>query len=168
MNINRQLALLVEKVSFQIMGVLFIFSLFKVNFLTVSVSIFLILLSEIIWHTHPKTRNEESISTFLAGVIVIYLTSLIQPSTSTLIFKGLGVLLLLLGMIRNVWKVSGHVAGFSFLFTISAIAGNILLSLFTLSVLPLVGWSRLALKRHDFKQVIAGFFLGILVPFLII
>jgi membrane-associated phospholipid phosphatase len=166
--LNKKTALFIEKVSIQIMGVIFILSVFNIKLTTILSSLIWITLSEIVWYLHPKTRGDVSFSLFIIGLFSLYFSPLIGMRIIAASLKCLGVLLLILGAVRNIWKVSGHVAGASFIFTISSILGHTFLSGFSLLILPLVSWSRLRLKRHDIYQVLGGLVLGFAVPIMFI
>lgn len=64
-------------------------------------------------------------------------------------------------LINSKWKISAHSAGLSGPLTVLAwIFGHKVLPLFLL--IPVVGWSRVYLKAHNFWQVVGGAMLGIL------
>ncbi len=68
----------------------------------------------------------------------------------------------LMWLITLRWKISAHTASAGSLFAIAhGLLGSSALPLGLL--LPLVGWSRVYLRRHDVMQVIAGSLLGIAV-----
>lgn len=73
----------------------------------------------------------------------------------------------LMVVISLFWKISGHLlvnsAGFFF---INFFFGGSFGWLYWL--LPVVGWSRWYLKKHDFWQLLAGAILGSLVPYLVL
>ena len=165
---NRKFALFIEKASFQLMGVIFIFLLFKVTVETVAISISWLVISEILSQVHPRTRTDESVSMFLSGFLLVYLATFPQTFSLHIALKGLGVFLLSIGAIRNIWKISAHVAGISFLASLASIFGSVFLSAFSFLILPVVTWSRLRLKRHNTLQVVAGFVFGLVLPVLII
>ena len=125
-------------------------------------------MSEVIWYLHPKTRGDESVSLFLLGAFTLYFSYIIGSPSIALILKSFGILLLIVGGVRTIWKVSAHTAGMSFMFAIASMFGHALLSIFALLIIPIVSWSRLKLKRHTLMQVIVGMILGMIIPMLLI
>lgn len=77
------------------------------------------------------------------------------------IYCILNITLLLSTLLTMFWKISFHmIVATLCLFIITTLLQNPLLySLFLL--LPIIGWSRVYLKRHTVKQVIAGFVLTV-------
>ena len=165
---SKKVALFVEKVSVQMIIVGLIFLIFGINTYTILANTLIAYISEIVWYTHPKTREKEGYSMMVAGLFTLTFAALANNLLIGLILKSFGLLLLIVGSVRTVWKVSAHMAGTSFVFTIASLLGNGLLAVSTLAALPLVGWSRLKLKRHTFSQVIVGSILGLVIPVLLL
>lgn len=64
------------------------------------------------------------------------------------------------------WKISAHSASVGSLFAIAhGLLGTFALPLGML--IPLVGWSRVYLRRHDVLQVVAGGLLGVIVTLMV-
>ena len=166
--LTKKFALFVEKVSFQLIGVAIILTLLKFSLTSILISMLWIYVSEVVWFFHPKTRADESVSLFLLGMFTLYFSSLPESASIALILKSFGILLLIVGGVRTICKVSAHTAGTSFMFAIASMFGHALLSMFALIILPIVSWSRLKLKRHTLMQVIVGIILGIVIPILLI
>ncbi len=167
---SQNFALFVEKVSFQLIGVAIILSLFGISLPTLIISMLLFYVSEIVWVKHPKTKKEEGISLFISGVFTIFLSTLVPSSYQliALVLKSFGVLMMTIGALRDIWKVSAHMAGTSFIFTLASILGNFAITLSTLIILPIVGWSRIKLRRHTLAQVVVGTLIGFVIPLLFI
>ena len=175
---ERKAALLIEKLSFQLVGVFLVFSIFGIKILSVIGAVIWFLLSEIIWHMHPKTQKEESVSIFIAGLLILYLSSIIPKFSNglnalqlqhiRLILIATVLLLFTLGAVRVVWKLSAHTASISFIFSISSMLGYTALSLFSLVLIPVVAWCRIKLRRHDWLQVIFGIIVGISIPMMVV
>lgn len=79
-------------------------------------------------------------------------------------------ILLALGLTVSIslfWKISGHLlVNSAGIFFINFFFGGSFGWLYLL--LPLVGWSRWYLKKHDFWQLLAGAALGSLIPYLVL
>lgn len=64
--------------------------------------------------------------------------------------------------IRFFWKISGHVTTLTCALMVLSLTNSYFSYFFPL--VPLVAWSRLKLKVHTLRQVIAGFLLGVVIP----
>lgn len=67
--------------------------------------------------------------------------------------------LVLLGLITTLWKISFHSATIMSATAVVAVLHSELVFVFSLLV-PIVGWSRIQLKRHTLMQVIMGGLVG--------
>lgn len=73
---------------------------------------------------------------------------------------------MILILVNKYWKISAHAMGAAIPLGIMLFYSN-LLSLGLVVILILVGWSRIKLKMHNLSQVLAGGFLGIIIPALL-
>lgn len=121
----------------------------------------------IVARTVPKFkaggREEERRLAFIFGIVGYILGNLslltIKKPTKAMIGLYLSYLIssLILAFINKVlkFKASGHACGIAGpILAINFIVG--IKMLFLALLIPLVMWSRLVLKRHDFKQLIVG------------
>jgi membrane-associated phospholipid phosphatase len=96
---------------------------------------------------------------YLIGVIVLYLIA--APAITTVLMFCYFSNTLVGLLISLFWKISIHSVGIAgpvaFLIYVFGYYGLIFLTL-----IPLIMWSRLILKRHTLNQVIVGAFLGFL------
>lgn len=136
------------------------------------------LLAYIVARTIPKFkaggRAKERKLAFIFGIVGYILGNLslltIKKPTKAMIGLYLSYLIsaLILAFINKVlkFKASGHACGVTGpIVAINFIAG--VKMLFLALLIPLVMWSRLVLKRHDFKQLIVGAATSFLVTLII-
>jgi membrane-associated phospholipid phosphatase len=93
----------------------------------------------------------------LVGIIVLALYGAPRSLISLMacLFVNTSVMML----ITRVWKISFHAAGVACFVTFLVQQMGTGMAPFFLLILP-VGWARLRLGQHDFKEVAAGAFLG--------
>lgn len=119
--------------------------------------------------TKRKIKSETKKFTIASGISMIsfWVISLIFPVSPELIFGFLSsfLIIIILHSSRDVWKVSGHAMTYVGVSTVLYILDPIFILSFAL--LPLVVWSRLKLRRHDFLQVFVGSIVGIFIPVII-
>lgn len=70
------------------------------------------------------------------------------------------IIIVVANIITIFWKISFHAIMITSLFVIVLLV-NPLLSLIILCFIPIVGYSRVILKKHNFEQIVAGFLLVI-------
>lgn len=122
------------------------------------------------WVSHwDLPRKEERRVIFIIFIICSILAFNVVNNVGSVMFRNLFVIFLILGFLVSIityfWKISIHMI----LDTLGVLLLNFLLGLklWPLIVLiPIVGWARYILKRHTFKQILAGFLLASIVFFL--
>ncbi len=77
------------------------------------------------------------------------------------------IYMVLLVIITRFWKISAHTLGVAIAFSIFSFHLQVVLTLALFVILLLVGWSRIRLKNHSFKQVLLGGILGCTLVYLI-
>ena len=111
--------------------------------------------------TQLKTRRYLGITSF-AGLMVSFAISHYLYPELDIIFYRVGGIILISGLISQKWKISFHSIGFTSLaFAYYRLFGFESLALLVL--LPLLYWSRLILKKHTIKQLIAGSILSMII-----
>lgn len=98
---------------------------------------------------------------FVWLIISIFILAFINaPTVMTILIVAVLLEVSLLGVVTVMWKISFHAATVS-----SAATATLLLSSqlawIMVPLVPLVGWTRVYLKRHTTLQVIGGWFVGI-------
>jgi len=101
---------------------------------------------------------------FLACGLISWILLLVFRAPIELVMVAAAGLLLLfiLSAVNFLYKISAHMAAASiFAFIMWRIGGNALIPGF--SIIPIMAWSRLTLRRHTRGQVVAGFVAGAVV-----
>jgi hypothetical protein len=119
------------------------------------------------WQTVDASARADRPVAYLAGFAVLLPMSLyfLLHEKSSSLFRGCVAIAVMFGIAfaLNRWiKFSGHLAFAAFT---AVILGSIRFA-YAVPVglfIPLLGWSRLALQRHTFPEVIGGLFLGLIV-----
>ncbi len=111
------------------------------------------------------SEQEERPRLFFLFLILLFISFGISLKTGNtqliLIYTVINITLLCSTLLTMFWKISFHmIVATLCLFVISFLLNNPLTYLLSLA-LPLVGWSRIFLKRHTLKQVIGGFVITI-------
>lgn len=109
------------------------------------------------------SEQEERPRLFFLFLIFLFISFGISLKTGNtqliLIYTVINITLLCSTLLTMFWKVSFHmIVATLCLFVVSLLNSTPLILLLSLS-LPLIGWSRVHLKRHSLKQVIVGFVL---------
>ncbi len=122
-------------------------------------------ISHLIVRRRIKEENKKFfISSSVVTFAFIILYYLIGVSWELLFVSIIYIVIALLTYsIRYHWKISAHMIGFISAVTIASFFQKHFYVLYLL--IPLVGWCRLKLKRHDIYQVFAGSILGFVIPF---
>ena len=110
-----------------------------------------------------KREQRPLLFAVIAGITAIYLISLFYLRAPLVLFVSVwGIMLgiVLATLINTRIKASLHVC------SITAVCLTIVrlyyLPFLILLIIPIVAWSRIKIKRHSVPEVIAGFFLGII------
>lgn len=98
-----------------------------------------------------------SIWLIIGTIIAIFIHTSIIFISILYLFTAI---IVLANIITIFWKISFHSIMISSLFVMVLLV-NPLLSLIVLPFIPIVGYSRIILKKHNFEQVVAGFLLVI-------
>ncbi len=116
-----------------------------------------------------KSRSETKRFTYpgVAAIITFLLFVAVLPVERKFIFSAFSFIPInfIIHFVRDWWKISGHSMTYATFSTVLTLTDIIFAPLFLL--LPLVMWSRLKLKRHSLKQVLAGVFTGLSVPLIL-
>ena len=115
--------------------------------------------------------KEQRTSPYLFGIfltIIAILLSVYLVNNRIITFAWIAYLIcsVILVIVNKFWKISAHAMGAAIPLGIILFYSN-LLSLTLVIILILVGWSRIKLKMHNLNQVLAGSFLGVIVPVLL-
>ncbi|HOJ37496.1 MAG TPA: hypothetical protein PLI27_01575 [Ignavibacteriales bacterium] len=119
------------------------------------------------WEIEKKEQRKYlflgSILIYIIGGIVLLVLNL--PKLIYIIWLSYIISTSLIFIITLYWKISIHAIGASGSFFIMCFYGN--LSMWYMLIPILVLWARVYLRRHTISQVIAGFALGIIIPFIL-
>lgn len=146
----------------------------SVVFWTVLMAIFMVCVAIFVWYgmkkkffsdfdvSTKKQRGKLFLGYAVAGALYLFALFIFHgPAFLKIAIIATLLWLLLLHVITKYVKASAHIALFTgFSLTVGMLFGGWfwLLVLFV----PLIGWSRLKLKRHTRAEVYTGFFLGLL------
>lgn len=101
---------------------------------------------------------------YILGMRILHLFH--APSTLTILMKGVCLAIIIIALISTFWKISAHmtaIGGALGILVLLAIMYKIDLSLTAIIISLIsggVGWARLYLKCHNFKQISYGFMTG--------
>lgn len=152
--------------------VLILYMCESVNFLN---NIMLFLTTFIIYAIIRKVVKgkikDESRSFAIPAFISLFsfiLLSYVLPVDTILTVSLISILIAnsLVCFLRVKWKISAHCMALSLTVAILSFIDIRLVAIYIL--LPLVAWSRLKLKRHDMKQILAGSIAGTLIPIIVL
>ncbi len=116
--------------------------------------------------------NEQRILPYSLGILLMsagIICSFIFQFNNEIILLWLihFINMVLLVIITRFWKISAHTLGVAIAFGIFSFHLQVVLTLALFVILLLVGWSRMRLKIHSFKQVLLGGILGCTLVYLI-
>lgn len=103
---------------------------------------------------------------FLTIIAILLSVYLVNNRIITIAWIAYLICSVILVIVNKSWKISAHAMGTAIPLGIILFYSN-LLSLTLVIILILVGWSRIKLKMHNLNQVLAGSFLGVIVPVLL-
>jgi hypothetical protein len=82
---------------------------------------------------------------------------LLQAPRTLLVFLGLSLIQgLILTAVTTIWQISFHAAAATALIAASGVIYGAIAALVLIPILIVVGWSRMHLRRHTFRQIAAG------------
>jgi len=82
---------------------------------------------------------------------------LLQAPRTLLVFLGLSLIQgLILTAVTTIWQISFHAAAATALIAASGVVYGIVAALILAPILIIVGWARMHLRRHTFRQIAAG------------
>lgn len=106
---------------------------------------------------------------FVTFVSLLYLFSLFILRGPEALYIAVGGILgsaIILGFVNQRVKASLHVASISaFLTSLSLLYGGI--HLFWLAMIPIVGWSRVRIKRHTVSETVVGGIMGVMLTLIV-
>jgi len=114
-----------------------------------------------------QRKNPYLFGIFLTIVAILLSIYLVNNRIITVAWCAYLVCSIILVIVNKYWKISAHAMGAAIPLGIMLFYSN-LLSLSLVMILFLVGWSRIKLKMHNLNQVLAGGFLGVIVPVLLL
>ena len=114
---------------------------------------------------HLNVRRERTkpfiLMTANSAVVLLIMSLLGAPKLILIVLATAVLQLLFMLLITLRWKISGHCTAVTGLIVLAlALFGENALPFVTL--VPLVAWSRIRLKRHTFAQTVAGIALGVI------
>jgi membrane-associated phospholipid phosphatase len=125
--------------------------------------IFWLLKKKQITDFHIKMRRQRYKPMFVLFLCSIFSWGVMRLGSASIVMQTVAVmgavLIAFLFLITLRWKISGHAIAVS-AFTIFCISVWGVLALPVLLLVPIVIWSRLALKRHSFAQTAVGTVVG--------
>jgi hypothetical protein len=119
-------------------------------------------------HRRSRIKPLGVITTWLI-LCIILLSRWGAPAALNLFLVGALLQIGILSLVTLFWQISFHSAAISAAAATAVAVGGATMWPITISLLvPLVGWSRVRLRRHTFRQVTAGCVVGTLVALLLI
>jgi len=137
------------------------------NIMTLLTSTFVFIISTLLLKKRIQDENYLHFSVALIALFTFFLASYILPVSFKLFYAATSVFLLSITvfLIRIKWKISTHTASFISASTMLSIIDIKFLFLFLLA--PVIMWSRIKRKVHNFKQVLVGALVGFSVPIIL-
>jgi hypothetical protein len=109
-------------------------------------------------HVGVRTERIRPLVVLLVCLGVAFAGAMLLSAPYTLrLFLGLSLVQgIILTAITAIWQISFHAAAVTALIAASGILFGLTTGLILAPLLPLVGWARIHLHRHTFRQVVAG------------